>query len=204
MEHTQNNTPLISSQFRRKYHDGSYTRGYGFWEDMAEKDSWGFVCQLLPDYERRDDVMASDDLACVADGEKTLEWLYKNYPQWDGLSIEELKKVRAQWDYELFQEAEGYLTAAIQSGEIEIREFEVSIISARIQGEGDNDRVWLQCADMTRSNYREERRIPSCDLQNVRCRWIDEGTDGERFQILYENQNTGDFYWCNAQSIDFE
>jgi hypothetical protein len=171
---------------------------------MAEKDDWGFVCQFLPDYEKRDDVITSDDLACVTDKEKSPGWLYEHYPQWDGLSLEALKKVQAQWDYELFQEAEGYLAAAIQSGEIEVREFPVSIVSARIFGEGEGDRIWLQCAGITRSNYRKELRIPSCDLQNVKSRWINEGGDEEQFQIYFECRNSGDAYWCNAQSIDFE
>lgn len=204
MEKTQNNVQSTCHQFRRKNPSGSFTRGYGFWEDMAEKDSWEFVCQFLPDYERRDDVAASDDLDRVIDKEKPLGWLYEYYPQWDGLSIEELKKVRAQWDYELFREAGGYLAAAIQAGEIEVREFPVTTVSARIEGEGDNDRVWLQCAGMVHSNYRKELRIPSCHLQNVKSRWMNEGTDEEQFQVYFECKDSGDACWCNAQSIDFE
>lgn len=195
---------LISRQFRRKSSDGSFTRGFGYWEDMEERNDWGFICQFLPNYERRDDVATSDDLACVIDNEKSLEWLYETYPEWDGLSIEELKKVRAQWDYELMQEAEGYLTAAIQSGEIEVREFPVSMVSARIQGDKNNDRVWLQCADQTILSCGIELYILSSELQNVKSRWINEGTDEEQFQIFLERENSGDPYWCNAQSIDFE
>ena len=203
MSHTQNNI-LISRQFRRKNPDGSFTRGHGFWEDMAEKNDWGFVCQFLPDYERRDDVATSDDLACVIDNEKTLEWLYKTYSEWDGLTIEEIKKVRAQWDYELFQEAEGYLTAAIQSGEIEVREFPVTITSARIFGIGKSDCVNLICADQTLTHCGSEFTVPSKELQNIKSRWIDKGADEEQFQIFYEHPSSGESYWCNAQSIDFE
>lgn len=204
MTHTQNNTQLISRQFRRKSSDGSFTRGYGFWEDMEDKNSWGFVCQFLPNYERRDDVMTSDDFACVIDNEKTLDWLYENYPEWDGLTIEELKKVRAQWDYELMQETEAYLTAAIQSGGIEVREFPVSIVSARVLNESGNDRIWVQCADQTTSSFGVEFYVPSSELQNVKCRWMNEGANEEQFQIFLERENSGAPYWCNAQSIDFE
>jgi hypothetical protein len=201
---TENNTQLISRQFRRRNPEGSFTRGYSYWEDMAEKGDWGFVCQFLPDYERRDDVMTSDDLACVIDKEKPLGWLYEHYQQWDGLSLEALKKVRAQWDYELFQEAEGYLVAAIQSGEIEVREFPVRLASARILGEGGEDRVWLQCADRTLTTCDREFFVPSSRLQQVKSRWVDEGTNEERFQIFHESTGSSDAYWCNAQSIDFE
>jgi hypothetical protein len=195
---------LTSFQFRRKSSDGSFSRGFGFWEDMADQYTWGFVCQFLPDYERRDDVATSDDLACVIDKEKSLEWLYEVYPEWNGFTIEELKKVRAQWDYELAQEAEGYLTAATQSGEIEVREFPVSITSARILGEGEEDGVWLQCADQTLTAYGTKFTVPSSALKNVQSRWLDEGTDKEQFQIFYEHPSSGDSCWCNAQSIDFE
>lgn len=204
MEHIPNNPQLISRQFRRKNPYDSFTHGHGVWEDMAEKDDWGFVCQFLTDYEGRDDVMTSYDLACVVDKEKSLEWLYENYPRWDGLSIQELKKIQAQWDYELFQEAEGYLAAAIQSGEIEVREFPVTITSARIEGEAEDDCVWLQCADQTLFTYDTEFHVPSCDLQNVKSRWLNESTAQEQFQIFYKYPSSGDSYWCNAQSIDFE
>lgn len=207
MSHTQNNTPLISRQFRRKKHDGSYTRGYGFWEDMEEPKTWDYLCQLLPNYERRDDVAFCDDLSCVIEGGheyKDLAWLYKKYPEYDGYTKEQAEEELRKWNAGLYKEAEEYLEEAIKSGEIEIREFPVTVVSARIQGEGDNDRVWLQCADMTRSNYREELRIPSCNLQNVKSRWIDEGTDREQFQVFYEHKGSGGAYWCNAQSIDFE
>ena len=193
---------LTSFQFRRKSSDNSFTRGFGFWEDMADQYTWGFVCQFLPDYERRDDVMTSDDLSCVIDGEKTFKWLYKTYPEWEGLSFDEIKTVRSQWDYELEKEAEAYLVAAIQSGEIEIREFPVSFTSAMIQG--GEDCVWLQCADRTLTAYGTEFHIPSCELQNVKSRWVDEDTEEEQFQIFYGHHGSGDAYWGNAQSIDFE
>lgn len=194
-----------SVRFRRKNPDGSFTRGHGYWEDMAEAGSWGFVAQFLPDYERRDDVAASDDLACVLDNEKTLEWLYANYPAWDGLTMEELKKVRAQWDYELMQEAQAYLAAAVQSGEIEVCRLPVHIVSARIFGIGDSDCVNLVCADETLTHKGREFTVPSDKLQHVKSRWINEGEDNEQFQIYYESTNeSGDAYWCNAQSIDFD
>lgn len=85
--------------------------------------------------------------------------------------------------------------------------FAESYISARIEGEGDSDQIWLQCADTNHSNYLKEFHIPSSDLQNVKCRWADEGTEGtdeEQFQILFECKKSGDSYWCNAQSIDFK
>lgn len=193
---------LVSHQFRRKSSDGSYTRDYGFWEDMEEPHSWGFVCQFLPDYERRDDVMTSDDLACVIDKEKTLEWLYDTYPEWEGLSLDELKKVRSQWDYELQKEAEAYLFQAIQSGDIEVRELPVGLVSARIP-ETNDDTIWLQCADETLSNYGNEFDMSPENLQNVKCRWLNKGTDEEQFQIYYDNPSSGDEYWCNALSQHF-
>ncbi|MDR2005338.1 MAG: hypothetical protein LBQ74_20130 [Prevotella sp.] len=198
----------ISSQFRRKNPDGSFTRGYGIWEDMADRNDWGFVCQFLPNYERRDDVMTSDDLACVIDKEKSLEWLYKNYSEWDGLSIGELEKIRAQWDYELFQEAEGYLTAAVQCGEIDVREFPVTIVSARIEADNDNDCVILQCADINSYKFGEEFSVPSRELQNVISRELPdynpEVNDDWQIQIFYESKTSGESYWCNAMNIDFE
>ncbi|MBF0648698.1 hypothetical protein IR083_07685 [Dysgonomonas sp. GY75] len=198
----------ISRQFRRKNPDGSFTRGYGIWEDMADRNDWNFVCQFLPNYERRDDVMTSDDLACVIGKEKSLEWLYKNYSEWDGLSIGELEKIRAQWDYELFQEAEGYLTAAIQCGEIDVREFPVTIVSARIEADNDNDCVILQCADINSHKFGEEFSVPSRELQNVISRELPDYnpdiSDEWQIQIFYESKTSGESYWCNAMNIDFE
>ncbi|MCS2956933.1 hypothetical protein NXX53_06535 [Bacteroides salyersiae] len=195
---------LTSFQCKRNKPDGSFTRGFGFWEDMADRHSWHFVVQFLPNYERRDDVMTSDDLSSTITGEKTLEWFYENYPQWDGLSINELKTVYYQWDYELEKEAEAYLFAAIQSGEIEVREIPVIISSARIMGNDETDGVWLQCADHTLTSFGKEFTLPASQLQNVWGRWIEEDTPKEQFQILYiAENNSGDTYWCNAQSIDF-
>lgn len=212
MEHTQNNKidltkPNVSRQFRRKNSDGSFTRGHGCWEDMADKETWNFVVQLLPDYERKDEVMWSDDLACVLDEEhdyKDLAWLHENYSNWEGLSVDELKKVRAQLDYELMQEAEGYLTAAIQSGEIEVREFPVIIVSAITLGDGENTLVPLTCADETDSSCGREFALPASQLQNVKCRTVFEDEDSDRFQIYYQSTNSsGIEYWCDAKSVDF-
>lgn len=195
---------LTSFQYKRNKPDGSFTRGFGFWEDMAERDSWDFVVQFLPNYERRDDVMTSDDLSTTISGEKTLEWFYENYPEWDGLSINQIKDVYSQWDYELDKEAEAYLFAAIQSGDIEVREIPVVVSSARILGDSETDDVWLQCADQTRTSFGKEFTLPASRLQNVWGRWIEEGKPEEQFQILYiAKNNSGDSYWCNAQSIDF-
>lgn len=172
MSNKQNNPQLISRQFRRKKHDGSFTRGYGYWEEMADKGTWDFICLLLPNYERRDDVVTSDDLACVIDKEKTLEWLYETYPEWDGLTIEELKKVRTQWDYELAQETEGYLSSMVQCGDIEVREFPITIVSAK-------PKQWSNIMLQPVNEYYRSPNYPNGyaflpeEFQNVQSRIID-------------------------------
>ena len=198
MSHTTNNAPYTSRQFLRKHSDGSFTRGFRDWEEMPDKDSWEFVCQFLPDYERRDDVMTSDDLACVIDKEKTLQWLYETYSEWDGLSIEELKKVRAQWDYELMHEAEGYLTASTQAGDILVREFPVTIVSANPKHKGN---IVLQPAN---SYYRSRKHpdgytfLPE-EFQNVQSRIID-----GQFQVRHPGEEYPPKQWYIANPDDFQ
>lgn len=193
----------ISYQFRNK--------GQTFWREMDDKDDWGFVAQFLPNYERRDDVAFSDDLACVIEGGheyKDLEWLQTTYTEYANCSIGDICHVQEEWDKELFQEAEEHLRHLVQLGSIEVREFPTSIVSARILGNGDgnDDCVVLQCADANSYMFGQQFKVPSSKLQNVRTRdlpdYDPEVNDDWQIQIYYKGSG-GDF-WCNAMNIDFD
>lgn len=191
----------VSYQFRRS--------GQSFWEDMAEKNEWAFLEQFLPDYYRRDDVAFSDDLSCVIEGGhdyKDLEWLHREYPEYDGFTIEDVERVLRDWDSELFKDAENNLQEMVQMRLIEVREFPTSIVSARVFEDGNDDYVVLQCADANSYMFRQQFKVLSSKLQNVRTRdlpdYDPEVNDDWQIQIYYKG--SGGSYWCNAMNIDFE
>lgn len=193
----------LSYQFRRS--------GQSFWEDMAEKKEWSFVEQFLPDYSRRDDVAFSDDLSCVIEGAhdyKDLGWLHREYPEYDGFTIEDVKRVLKEWDNELFEDAAKHLQEMYQLGMIEVREFPTSIVSVRILGDDSEYCVALQCADITSCRFGTTILVPAIDLSNILTRdlpeYDPEVNDDWQIQIYYVNKASGDAYWCNAMNIDFE
>lgn len=193
----------ISYQFRNK--------GQTFWREMADKDDWEFVAQFLPNYERRDDVAFSDDLACVVHNDheyKDLEWFKRTYTEFDKCSIEDVRQIQEQLDKELFQEAEEHLRHLVQLGSVEVREFPTSIVSARIIDDNNEPHIFLQCADITSFHFGREFAVPPHMLQNVRTRdlpdYDPEINDDWQIQIYYVNKASGDAYWCNAMNIDFE
>lgn len=174
-----------------------------FWREMPEEKDWSYLEDFHPDYHRCDDIWFSDALSCVLEGnheEKTLEWLYENCPEYEGYTLDQVQGLLDEWDADLYRHAEENFQEMIKNGEIEVRELEVTTVSARMLGEGDDDCVWLRCADVTTSKFRSEHQIQSCGLQNVKSRWIDDDT----FQIYYQFPQSGEAYWFDAQSIDFE
>lgn len=122
MEHSKNNTPIVSRQFLRTRPDGSISRGYGFWQDMAEPKTWEFLEQLLPNYDNDTGVNISNDLSCIIDGVWSRRKFNNYYPEFKGYSMEKLREALEETDAQLYIIAEEYLEQAVKDGEIEVRE----------------------------------------------------------------------------------
>lgn len=121
---------------------------------MAEPKTRRFVEQLLPGYDHDQDVTLSNDLSCIIEGEDTwdMEKFVGYHPEYEGYTIEQLKKELEKVDVQLYKEAEEYLQEAIEEREIEVREFPVTLVSAVILADGNSELVCLTCADETDSS----------------------------------------------------
>lgn len=94
------------------------------WQDLPE-DRDEFTFEFLEGYHGRGDTDMAYELSCVLGGDyshKTLDWLYENYPEYNGMSREQIKEKLENIENMLFMEAKRQFNLHISSGHVEVRE----------------------------------------------------------------------------------
>jgi len=188
-----NNKQLISRQFKRVECDGQLAHGFGIWENMPDEDNWDFVCEFLPDYQWNSDVTLEDDIQCLIDKEKTRKHFNELQPECKGLHMKTLIQMQKDMYKQLFLEAQAGLAEAIEAGAIVIREFPVTIVSAKPSAD---ERVLLI---PFYDEGHEGRRYSVSDFQQVQSRIVD-----GQFQIRNPEQSYTPQQWLNANAQDFQ